>query len=95
MEGEILSVATFPATREGMLRTLANEQLVDSFLADGPPIPLRVRLNPDPTTPSGFRWTSAAGPPNTVDAGTLASARILVKAQRPIGLVIPALSKTQ
>lgn len=93
MEGEILSVATFPATREGMLRTLANEQLVDSFLVDGPPIPVRVRLNADAATPSGYRWTSAQGPPGTVDAGTLCAARILVKSQRPIGLVIPALAE--
>lgn len=90
MVGEVSFVSPQPATRQGMLRTLANEILVEQIAAGGAPFMVEVDLLDDPATPSGFRWSSGQGPPTTVESGTLVSVQVVVERQRPISLVIPA-----
>jgi hypothetical protein len=89
MRGKVRSVATFPASFPAMMLVLGNEQLVREFLASGPPIEVRIDLEPDATTPSGYRWSSSLGPPNPVNSGTLCEATITLSEQHPIDLVIP------
>ena len=48
-----------------------------------------VQLDRDPSTPSGFQWSSHGGPPFTLSAGTLTSADVVLGEQRPLGLVLP------
>jgi len=38
-----------------------------------------------------FRWSSGQGPPIEIDSGTLCTAQVTVKVQRPISLVLPIL----
>jgi HlyD family secretion protein len=63
------------------------------FSAQGPLIAIRVKLIPDPKTPSRLKWTSALGPDQTVTPGTLVGARIIVQQQPPITVLIPGLRK--
>lgn len=89
MLGEVTWVAEFPSTRRGMLRLLANEALVDRLMEQGPPIQVDVALAQDPSTPTGYRWSSSTGPDLEISSGTLAEGSIVVKRERPINLVIP------
>jgi HlyD family secretion protein len=89
LRGKVRSVATFPSTFESMLLVVANEQLVREFLTAGTPLEVRIDLTPDPTTPSGYRWSSSAGPPLAIDSGSLCQATITLSEQRPINLVFP------
>lgn len=91
MLGVVRSVADFPATRQGMMRVLENEALVQRFMeaAGGAPIAVEVEMVSDPSTPSGFRWSSGQGPDARIDTGTLCSARITVKTERPVAYVLP------
>jgi HlyD family secretion protein len=73
-----------------MMLTLANEQLVREFLADGTPVEVRIQLEPDPSTPSGYRWSSSSGPPFAINSGALCQATITLSEQRPINLVFPS-----
>ena len=91
MLGEVTWVADFPSTRRGMQRLLVNEELVDRLLGEGPPIQIDVRLQKDPSLPSGYRWSSSKGPPNEISSGTLASGNVIVESKRPISLVIPGI----
>lgn len=93
MLGEVTWVSEFPATRRGMLRLLANEALVDSLVQEGPPIQVEVALAKDPSTPTGYRWSSSTGPSLTISSGTLAQGSVIVERQRPINLVIPRIRK--
>jgi HlyD family secretion protein len=90
--GRVRNVESFPSTRQGMMRTLHNEQLVDAFLAEtnGPPIGIRAELAPQPGTPSGYRWTSGAGPDVVLTSGTRCTGYVTTRTQRPIDLVFPA-----
>ena len=55
---------------------------------DGPVDEVAVQLDRDPSTPSGFQWSSH-GPPFALSAGTLTSADVVLGEQRPLGLVLP------
>jgi len=91
--GRVKSVSGFPATAEGMMKVLQNRQLVDRLSGKGAPIAVRVSLDEDETTPSGFRWSSSSGPDDKIHAGTLCEALVITREQRPISLVVPAVKR--
>lgn len=84
-------VSEFPVTIDGMRSMLQNDDLARTFSAGGPPYLARVRLEADPDTISGYRWSSARGESMALSGGTLASGEITVSEQAPISLVIPLL----
>ena len=91
MLGKVTKAAAFPATQRSMLLLLGNEALVSDLMKNGPPIQVDVTLEPDPSTPTGYRWSSSRGPDLEISSGTLASGSIILKEDRPISLVIPTL----
>lgn len=91
--GEITSVAAAPATPEGMMRSLKNKQLVDSLSTGGAPFEATATLAIDHDTPSGFRWSSSKGPDQSISAGSMATAQVIVKEQPLIALVMPAIRR--
>lgn len=96
VEGTVRGVGMFPVSRQGMSRILMNDGLVDQFVqaAGGPPIEVRVELKRDSETFSGLQWSSKNGPNIQLHPGTISSARITVRNQRPIELVLPLLRTT-
>ncbi len=91
--GRIRSVASVPSTPEGMMRSLRNRQLVDQMSSGGAPFEVEASLEIDAATPSGFRWSSSQGPDQIISAGSLATAQVIVREQRMISLVMPALRR--
>jgi HlyD family secretion protein len=89
--GRVTWVADFPSTSRGMTRLLGNEALVNKLMTEGPPIQVDVALERDPSTPTGFRWSSSRGPAVKISSGTLADGSVVVSKDRPIRLVIPTL----
>lgn len=88
--GKVVSVEPFPATAEGMQRTLRNRQLVQTLSQDSAPIEVRLALTPDLNSASGLRWTSR-GPAQKLEAGTTVQAEVVVKRMRLLVLALPAL----
>ena len=91
MVGKVTAVAEFPSTSQGMMRILQNQQLVQQLSAGAAPIQINADLTPDAGATSGYKWTSPGGPPVLIQSGTLGTANISVRSQRPISLVIPML----
>ena len=91
MLGTVTSAAAFPATQRGMTKLLGNDALVAKLMEAGPLIQVDVALQQDPSTPTGYRWSSSRGPTLEISSGTLATGDIIVKEDRPISLVIPTL----
>lgn len=91
MLGKVASVGEFPATYQGMFRLLGSDELVQALSAGGAPIEVHVELTPDEETVSGYKWSSPQGPPTRIDSGTLCTARITLREQRPLSLVLPVL----
>ena len=93
LKGRVESVSSFPVSTEGMIAVLQNAGLVETFSENGPPYSGRIVLEPDPSTASGFAWTSPKAAGQTLSSGTLAGVEVKVESQAPITLVVPLLKK--
>lgn len=91
--GRVTYVATFPATTAGMMHVLKNDRFVQQLMTEGAPFEVRAELLRDPEAKSGYRWTSAGGPPLRIAVGTPCKARISVRTQRPAELVVPGIRR--
>jgi HlyD family secretion protein len=94
MRGKVAAVANYPSTAAAIMRHFQNEQLVQTLTSAGPVTEVRIVLDRDAATVSGFRWSSSSGPPIRISAGTIATADIVTETRAPITLVVPILRRT-
>ncbi|MBA3532690.1 MAG: NHLP bacteriocin system secretion protein [Ardenticatenales bacterium] len=87
--GKVGAVGDFPATYQGMYRTLGSDELIRALGAGETPVEVLIELVPDPNTPSGYLWSSSQGPADSLQSGTLGSATVIIGEQRPVDLVLP------
>jgi|CXWL01.1.fsa_nt_gi HlyD family secretion protein len=90
--GKIESVSAQAVTPEEVRRTLNNDQLAARF-AEASPFRIRVAPDLEPKNPSGFKWTSASGPPIAISSGTPCTVSVIVEKRRPISYVLPLAKK--
>jgi HlyD family secretion protein len=91
IKGRVRAAAEIPSTAEGMNRTLKNRQMVQSLTKEGAPYEIIIDLIADPSTPSGYRWSSSRGPETRIDGGTVASAEVEIESLPVLSLVVPPL----
>ena len=89
MVGTVTYVSDFPTTSRAIQRTLKNPELVAALSRGDAPYEVRVDLQLDAATVSGYKWSSSAGPPMDIHTGTLCAARITVERRRPVEMLIP------
>ncbi|MEQ8323099.1 MAG: NHLP bacteriocin system secretion protein [Vicingaceae bacterium] len=86
--GTVTYVSEYPSSYQGIVRVLGNEHLAQSFLTtNSPPIAVRLSLDKDSSTFSGFKWTSGDGPPTKIRTGTICQTRIEVDESTPLELL--------
>ena len=73
--GKVTFVAGLASTPESMQAVLQNEFLVREFAAAGPVLRVEAALQRDPSTPSGYAWSSSDGPSGRVSTGTSCAGR--------------------
>ncbi|WP_131782923.1 NHLP bacteriocin system secretion protein [Legionella gresilensis] len=88
IKGHVQSISLLPVTQESMMAVLKNQQLVSSFLSQEPLMSVKILMNRDVHTPSGFQWTSRLGPNIQLTQGTLIEVMINIETKRPIDLLI-------
>src|ERR1700693_2432333 len=93
IRGIVTYVSDSPATPAELMRNFQNEVLVKSLTNDGPVTEVHVELQKNPKTPSGYQWSSRRGPSLTLSGGTLCTAEIVTRWQKPITLVFPSLRR--
>jgi len=91
MKGKIVHVAAYPATPSALMRNFQNESLVNTIQGPGPVTELRVLLEQDGQTPTGFKWSTSEGPPVAISSGTICTVQVVVQRQKPIMLLFPYL----
>lgn len=91
IRGRVVSVSAIPASRESMLRVLKNSTLVDQLTRDGAPVAVSIALERDPTTPSGFAWSSGQGPATPIPNGTMSTTEVVVGDIPILALVVPSI----
>jgi biotin-dependent enzyme len=87
LRGRVKSVSDYPATVQGMYRVLGSEELIQTLSSHGAPIEVRIELFKG-DTPSGYQWSSPAGPPTAIQGGTFCGATIILGQRRPISMVL-------
>jgi HlyD family secretion protein len=92
--GTVKSVSSFPITPAGANHQLGNPELVKRLTETEPKIEVLAELELDPSTFSGFHWSSSQGPALEMSSGTTASVRVTVDQQAPITFVLPFLKST-
>ena len=93
IQGIVMSVSEFPVSTQYLLTSLQNEGLAKMFAELGTPIEVKVSLIPDPTTATGFRWSSSKGPNISLATGILCTGAVTVRKQKPVELIIPLIKK--
>jgi multidrug efflux pump subunit AcrA (membrane-fusion protein) len=82
--GTVGSVSTLPASPARIRLNLGDNDALVDFLTGGEPVlEIAVELELDPSTPSGYRWSSGSGPPFTISTATLGTAAIVVSEGSP------------
>lgn len=91
--GTVTQISTFPITKDGAATVVGNTELVENLISKvGSVIEVQAKLQFDPSTPSGYKWSSSQGPVNLqLSSGTTATARVTVEEQTPITLILPFL----
>lgn len=86
--GRVASISEYPLTEEMVRKQVASEGLAQVLTGGSAVYASRVALEAA-DTPSGFAWTSGAGPNLTLTAGSTVRAEIIVRERRPVDLIIP------
>lgn len=87
LKGTVVSVSKFPATPT-QIETVTGGQ-ADRSATDQQHL-VRVSLHPDSSTPSGFQWTSATGPPIHLESRTPVEAELSLGTWKPISILLGA-----
>ena len=92
IQGIVTSVSDFPVSPQYLQAVMQNPALAQGFAAD-PPIEVRISMVTDPTTETGFHWSSSRGPNDTLTPGIPTTGFVIVRSQRPIEMIVPLIKK--
>jgi len=89
IRGKVTFVADYPTTEAALMRIFENAPLARALASGGAVTEVHVEMQADPSTSSGYRWSSAKGTPGKLSGGTICVGDILTRKQRPVSLVFP------
>jgi HlyD family secretion protein len=88
----VVSVSPLPVTKEGALNTVGNADMVQGLLTGpGSWVEVTAQLQDDPSTLSGYRWSSSRGPRLKMSPGTTTTARVTLERRAPASYLVPTL----
>lgn len=89
LRGRVKAVGRAPQTAAQITGFLGDSRLAAQFTRQGNPVAVLVELERSSSTRSGYRWSSADGPPYAVDSATPVTAAVHLAAQRPVDWLLP------
>lgn len=88
----VTNISRFPITKEAAASEVGNAEVVEGLIAQQQGlIQVFSDLEPDSTTPSGYKWSSSIGPQMKISSGTTTVVRVKVEERAPITFVLPIL----
>jgi len=89
--GKVQNVFVYQASmNQPQLRAIPIE-MRKYLVSEYPSVLVVVELEMDPSTVSGYKWTSPKGPPEPLSAGVFGEVKITIENRRPISYVIPGI----
>ncbi|WP_053689199.1 HlyD family efflux transporter periplasmic adaptor subunit [Streptomyces sp. WM6372] len=89
LRGRVKEVGRTPQTQEQIAGFLGDARLAAQFARQGNPVAVLVQLERSSATPSGYRWSTAGGPPYPLDSTTPVTGAVHLPAQRPVDWLLP------
>lgn len=91
--GTISSVSSFPITKEAVALEVGNSEIVEALISEKQEGMIQVfsDLKLDPSTSSGYKWSSSTGPHLKISSGTTTTVRVKVEERAPITFILPIL----
>ena len=89
LRGHVKSVDRSAQSAQQIAAFLGDSQLGEQFTKDGRPVAVLVQLDRSKGTKSGYKWSSADGPPFALTSMTVASGSIRLADQRPVDWLLP------
>jgi HlyD family secretion protein len=89
--GKVQSISPFPVSQQRLSTAVGNAEVANSLTFPGGQVEVMATLNADPTTYTGYQWSSSRGPEIQLSPGTTASVRVTIEQQAPITFVLPIL----
>ncbi|WP_282700630.1 HlyD family efflux transporter periplasmic adaptor subunit [Streptomyces sp. CC219B] len=89
LRGRVTSVDRTAQSAQSIAAFLGDSQLGEQFTKDGRPVAVLVELDTSAATKSGYRWSSADGPPFPLTSMALADASVHLADQRPVDWLLP------
>ena len=91
--GSVTSVSAFPITKQSAADLIGNAELAAALISQSGQMQAIAQLNLDPSTFSGYAWSSAKGSPHQkMSPGTTTSVRVILAEKAPIAFVFPVLA---
>ncbi|WP_369230028.1 HlyD family efflux transporter periplasmic adaptor subunit [Streptomyces sp. R21] len=89
LRGHVKSVDRSVQSQQQIAAFLGDSQLGEQFTKKGRPVAVLVRLDRGSGTKSGYKWSSADGPPYALASMMSATASIRLADQRPVDWLLP------
>ncbi|GHC68620.1 HlyD family efflux transporter periplasmic adaptor subunit [Streptomyces cinnamoneus] len=89
LRGRVTAVGRAPQTPAQIGGFLGDNRLAAQFARQGNPVAVLVQLERSSATRSGYRWSSADGPPYPVDSTTPVTGAVHLAAQHPVDWLLP------
>lgn len=93
IQGVVTAVTPYPVTAEAASNYVGNSETAQRLTRGGYQIEVRVQLQKDPSTPSGYAWTSHPGPDVQMTAGTTTDVSVTYERRAPLSFVLPIVRK--
>jgi biotin carboxyl carrier protein len=89
LRGHVKTVDRSAQSAQQISAFLGDSQLGEQFTKDGRPVAVLVKLDKSSGTKSGYRWSSADGPPFALTSMTTATGAIRLADQHPVDWLLP------
>ncbi|MFI5675247.1 HlyD family efflux transporter periplasmic adaptor subunit [Streptomyces cellulosae] len=89
LRGHVKTVDRSAQSAQQIAAFLGDSQLGEQFTEDGRPVAVLVKLDKSSATKSGYRWSSADGPPFALTSMTTATGAIRLADQHPVDWLLP------
>lgn len=88
--GTVSEVLPYAASESAQQLAGISSKELKEYLQMGPSSMLvLITLTPDPSTPSGYKWTTKKGPSQRLGIGSKGDVRIIIEKKSPISYVLP------
>jgi hypothetical protein len=95
VRAHVTAVSAEPSSQAALAQAVPDPAIAAALKSGGPVVEIRVDLEPAPGTPSGYLWSSSGqDAPVRLSVGTNCTVDIVIRTERPIGLVFPYFRET-